>query len=146
MFMTPGRKKNIAGTTVFVGMLVLGIGTALWTLNHQLGAQVTEGTVVALNEKVVQGKEGESRFWVPVIEYQVNGKKHMCKGLIGRGPTSYAVGEKVDVTYQPRYPEAGRLDTFAETWLASAILLPAGIVCTILSVFLLRWARAPVLR
>jgi len=134
---------SIAQFMIFFGivLLILGLVISIRPLGHVLGSRVTLGRVIGVDEYEFNNP-AVYRYWVPIVEYEVDGKRHKFKGVVGRKWTEYSLGDRVEVIYQPRHPEWGRLNLFEEIWPWYAILFPIGVVVTTVGLFLLPGSRA----
>jgi hypothetical protein len=92
-------------------------------------AEKTQATVVDVEER---RSEGDLMFY-PVFSFtDREGNTHEIRSSVGANPPSYAIGDRVDVYYNPDYPERNKLDRFVSLWLGPAILAFMGLILIVL--------------
>jgi hypothetical protein len=132
-----------------MGLLGTAIGAAIgwssWRTSSE--AQRTQGRVVELARVEgprTPGPKGQpvsnNPGLAPVVEYQVGGQTYRIQGQVSSSSPAYAVGESVDVLYQPDRPAEGRIDSFAEKWLAALVFGGGGLLFTLIG-FGMLWSR-----
>ena len=75
----------------------------------------TEGVVTA----VVSGDEDAD---IARVQYRAAGKTFEIQSETATSPAAFHVGETVTVLYQSEKPEAGRIDSFSQTWLMPIVI------------------------
>ena len=101
-----------------VSLLVFGVVSR----NRSVCTEETRGTVVD-----VIRIEDDSMLY-PVVRYTVRGILYTKRSLSGSNPSVYAVGDEVDVFYNPDSPEEYVLGDAYEVRSISAMLTLVGIV------------------
>ena len=112
-------------------MLLLSIGSAIYTIRFLSHSIQTTGTVVDIVEQTDKDG-GHSRF--PVYEYRTSdGVTHKVKSSMSDGEP-YSTGETIPVRYLPTSPQSARIDNFAHHWflpiftgIASVFLICLGV-------------------
>jgi hypothetical protein len=92
-------------------------------------ATTTEGTVVALRERVSTDENKKKVSYAPVVTFVTGtGKKFEFLSTAGSNPPAYTVGQKVEVLYLPADPRNARIHDFISLWGIELILGLAGAV------------------
>ncbi|WP_164101411.1 DUF3592 domain-containing protein [Candidatus Laterigemmans baculatus] len=108
---------------------LVGMGLAIYSVSVGFGKTATRGTVV---EMVGSGMTS------PVVEYRVNGAVHRVHGSVSSSSPTYAIGDVVEVLYNPHNPTVAKINTFRERWLFPVVMVGAGLNAILLS-FVLPW-------
>lgn len=66
--------------------------------------------------------------FAPLVQYQFAEQTHRIQGHIASSTPGYAVGDPVSVLVHPDRPAEGRIDSFAEKWLAPLAFLGGGLL------------------
>ncbi len=104
-----------------VGLLLLSIAAYLFFQEKEFiaHAQTSTGKVTALRRNV-DSKGGVTYY--PEVSYTTpDGKVHVFDSNYGSNPASYAVGEEVEIYYQPGKPAEAEIKGFMSQWLAVMI-------------------------
>jgi len=125
----PGWLAIIFCLAFFGAFPALGIYYLVGAVHQGIDAEVTQGTVIALEPE--RHRTGERETYFAVVEYQVGNKHYRCRGPATSPPLHYA-GQKVQVLYQRQAPEVGFIDSFVDRWLA-------GLLCTVIGLPLFAW-------
>jgi ribosomal protein L21E len=109
-----------------LGFFIVGIGVVRIILRRQLfknGIRVP-GTVVRIDESFEDGKP----MYHPVFTYQtVKGETITNRRAIGSNPTSFSVGEKVKIIYDPTEKDNYIVDNFRGN-IVGYLIAAAGII------------------
>lgn len=103
---------------LLIGLVLLGngVGHGRRTRAFLGKARAATGRVIALER--VPASSDEQETWRPVIEFTTDrGYPARCKALASSNPPAYAVGERVEVLYDPARPAEGRIRSFTDLWL-----------------------------
>ena len=103
--------------------LVIGLALLVWNGHFVLGAATAKGTVTDLIKTTARG--GQVKFRAK-ISYDVAGKTYSGHATWAANPSTYEVGEHVQVLYDPDDPSSMMLDTFYEKWAMSLIFIGIG--------------------
>lgn len=131
---------------LLVGLPFSGIGAceAIKTareLEHGLRAQ---GTVVE-NRLVSDQRDGiDEHAYVPVVEFR-NARGELARFTDENGslPPDYAVGEHVEVAFDPNAPSHARITSWKRLWLVPTLLIVVGLLpATVCAIVLRRISRA----
>jgi hypothetical protein len=124
---------------LLVGMLCttigIGLGWSSWSILFD--AQRTEGAVaefarVASPKNPAKGQPPNPKPGLaPVVQYQVGDQTYHIRGNVSSSGPAYTVGDKVYVLYPADKPADGRIDSFAENWLAPLALGGGGLLFTL---------------
>jgi hypothetical protein len=121
-------------TAIFGGLIpILGIGllvgsALVYRANERSRESgfLTTGTVVAMAERY--DEDGDMLF-APVVRYTTtDGKDVEFTGGMWSRPASYAVGDTVEVFFQPGDPHGAEIDTTFSRYAAPAVLGLVGLV------------------
>jgi len=144
-----GRGANrlyIGCITVFVNLFFMafclwGVYAAYVSWQLETNGERTSGTVVRLDEQ--DDADGGCCTYVPIVEFEVDGKTYSFEGDTASDPPQYDVNENVPVLYDPSDPNTAQINKFSERWLMPIILIPAMIFASIiLTFFMIRaWRR-----
>lgn len=141
------RPKKGCGCVLAIFLLV-GIGLGGWgaysaieNYNYKQTAHSIQGSVVELESR--RSSEGGTVYYPVVRWYAPNGSFHEFTGNFGTSPSAYAVGEEVEVLYDPADYTTARLGGTFGLWGASAVLIFMGAVFFGLAAFAM---TAPVRR
>jgi hypothetical protein len=130
--MTRGRLFTLVGGIFgLVGLVLLGVGIALAasTANFLASAERTDGTVVAVTERISSSTDGRrSTAWYPTVEYTVGGRQYSFSSSVGTNPPAYAEGDTVPVAYDPADPADAQIASTWSAYLAALIVGGIGIV------------------
>ncbi len=87
--------------------------------------------------------EGGCCTYVPIIEFQAEGKTYSFDGNTASDPPQYDVNENVPVLYNPSDPNTAQINKFSDRWLMPIILIPAMILTSIITTFFMirAWRR-----
>jgi hypothetical protein len=102
---------------------LIGIAFGCYSASFAFGTVDVQGTVV----RIESGS--------PVVQFDVQGKRHEYKSSISSTSPSYRVGEKVSVLYRLRDPASVQINTFTDRWLFPAAFTAAGIICVLVGTF-----------
>ena len=108
--------KGVAGCVVFIflvpflfgGLLSLYTGIVPYLKDSYLTKHCTEsvvGEVIAVEKNTVTGKRSRDVFYVPVLEYTLNGKTHTQRMQSFFIDTELEEGDKVTIFVDPDKPE-----------------------------------------
>jgi hypothetical protein len=160
---TPTRVHPSALGCITVPFLLIAIITLAWGARTQWAkgelarnGEVVSGRVTALrfeasNPSVVRSTRdsGTARGESPVVAFATRtGEARSVVGSVNRRPAPWAVGELVEVVYDPANPRRADLRTEVAGWKlwfgiwCAVAMLPAAIACLPL-VLMLRQRRAP---
>ena len=103
--------------TLAIGLAVLGLSIGMVVEHRQFASTAlrTEGVVTA----VVSGDEDAD---IARVQYRAAGKTFEIQSETATSPAAFHVGETVTVLYQSEKPEAGRIDSFSQTWLMPIVI------------------------
>ncbi len=121
-----------------VVFLSIGLGLAFWEWAFLRTAQTTAGTVVRLEERTRGEGRGRVHNYAPVFEFEVDGKRHEIVSKVASNPASAAVGDRVEVLYDPANPERAQIKSFLTQWFLPLIFTVLGIVPTVVGTVLLK--------
>lgn len=116
------------------------IGNYIWEDEQFIKkAELTQGTVVAIEESVSVDDEGRSSTgYYPVFEYSFRGATGRHTSTINFGSTNYLIGELVDVYVDPSQPDHVIIDTFTERWGYYLLFGAFALMFTIMGIVMMR--------
>ncbi|HSL43171.1 MAG TPA: DUF3592 domain-containing protein [Anaerolineales bacterium] len=125
----------------FAGFCLWGAYAAYTGWQLQTKGVTTTGTVVRLDER--SSGDGGCCTYVPVVDFQVQDRIYTFEGDNASYPPAYAVGEQVEVRYDPNNPNSAQIDSLLERWIFPVIIIPTMIMAAlILNFFMIRaWMR-----
>jgi len=84
-------------------------------------AESARGTVVEM--------AGDRDGYAPVVKFRTaKGRERSFEEAGRSNPPSYAVGERVQVLYDPKHPDDARIDSFSDLWALPMILGGMGVL------------------
>jgi len=133
MLRADGGRGRRAPTFLFAVLLLIDLGLlggaaflVIDTRGDIARADRADGTVVALIGE--QGSDGGTVYYPRVRYVTRSGNPMEFTGSVGSSPPAFDVGEIVGVLYDPAAPEAARIDSFFQLWLAPLILGGIGLM------------------
>jgi len=129
----PFHTKRWAGYFLAVGgiaMIVAGIWYGAESMAFLDTAARTDGTVIALKrERSAKGMALDH----PVVRFThpESGEAVEFKSRFGIWPSPFAVGEPVEVAYDPADPSQAKIDSFWTIWLLPLLLALFGLACLV---------------
>ena len=132
---------TILANLFFMAFCLWGVYAAYISWQLQTNGETTTGTVVRLDEQ--SDAEGGCCTYVPIIEFQAEGKTYSFDGNTASDPPQYDVNENVPVLYNPSDPNTAQINKFSDRWLMPIILIPAMILTSIITTFFMirAWRR-----
>ena len=118
--------------------LVVALGTAGQRAALIYSGLRADGTVVA------KRSSGSSRVtYAPVFQFTANdGRAYIVNADVYGQESAFRFGQHVPVLYQPRHPEAARIDAFAQLWTFPLVVGVVGAGFSIIPAFVIRqWLR-----
>jgi hypothetical protein len=110
----------VAGPCLLVAALVTAINTALFL--HR--SQAAPGVVVSL--RTVESSDGDAPTYAPVFSFTADGIEHTISSHSSSNPPEFRVGQKIQVRYEPRYPDQARIDSHWQIWAFSDVFAAVG--------------------
>ncbi|MEM6750282.1 MAG: DUF3592 domain-containing protein [Planctomycetota bacterium] len=149
--MSPNNKASRIAVKVglvvaLAGIAVLGLATgrAASTYTFLKTAIVTQAQV-ADNQQQLGGQNG--RTYRPTFAFDDQaGQRHEVQSDAGSSEWGFAVGQTVEVVYDPDNPQDVRLNTFGGLWSWAAILAGMGAVVMVLGLVVAASAHKTALR
>jgi hypothetical protein len=146
--------KNQDGVAQIVGLILLLAGLGLLagsahTYRQQAAfvdaSQKAAGVVIGnyWRENRIQGGGETPGAWAPVVRYEdARGNLITFTSEIGNYPSpDYAIGEEVEVLYDPDDPRHAEIGDFMTLWLIPVVLFGIGIVMALFGGILLGSAK-----
>jgi hypothetical protein len=132
---------TIFANLFFMAFCLWGVYAAFVSWRLETNGETTTGVVARLTEQ--SDAEGGCCTYVPIIEFQADGKTYSFDGGTASDPPQYEVNEEVSVLYDPSDPNTAQINKFSERWLLPIIIIPAMIFASIiLTFFMVRaWRR-----
>jgi len=132
---------TILANLFFMAFCLWGVYAAYISWQLQTNGETTTGTVVRLDEQ--SDAEGGCCTYVPIVEFQAEGKTYSFDGNTASDPPQYDVNENVPVLYNPSDPNTAQINKFSDRWLMPIILIPAMILTSIITTFFMirAWRR-----
>ena len=123
--------KRWAGYFLLVGGIVMAIAGACQILEGKGFLDATEraeGTIIALERKTSAKGLPEDH---PVVLFTApeSGLTFPFKSRFGMWPSPFAVGEKVEVAYNPANPGQARINSFWTIWFVPILIGAFGLAC-----------------
>jgi len=113
--------RRLARATLGAGALLFLLAGGLAARSALLlaGAAAAPGTVVAL-ERRTAGADGSA---AALVRFRAaDGTEHLIRSALWSSPPEFAVGEAVEVVYDPASPAAARIRSFPELWAVPVVL------------------------
>ena len=132
---------TILANLFFMAFCLWGVYAAYISWQLETNGETTTGIVVRLDEQ--SDADGGCCTYVPIVEFQAEGKIYSFDGNTASDPPEYDVDEVVPVLYDPSDPNKAQINKFSDRWLMPIILIPAMIFASIiLTFFMIRaWRR-----
>jgi len=132
---------TILANLFFMAFCLWGAYAAYESWQLENNGETTMGMVVGLDER--DDSDGGCCVYVPVVEFQADGKTYSFYGDTASYPPAYDVNERVSVLYDPSDPNTAQIDKFSERWLMPIILIPSMIIASIIVTFFMvrAWRR-----
>jgi len=124
---------TILANLFFMAFCLWGVYAAYVSWQLETNGETTTGVVVRLDEQ--SDAEGGCCTYVPIVEFQADGKTYSFDGNTASDPPQYQVNEEVPVLYDPSDPNTAQIDKFSDRWLMPIILIPAMILASIILTF-----------
>jgi hypothetical protein len=125
----------------FMAFCLWGVYAGYISWKLQTNGEKTEGTVVRLNEQ--NDSDGNCCTYVPVVEFEADGRTYSFEGGTASDPPAYETGERVPVLYDPADPETAQIDKWSERWLFPMLIIPAMIIAALVTTVVMfrAWRR-----
>ena len=132
---------TILANLFFMAFCLWGVYAAYISWQLEINGKTTTGVVVRLDEQ--SDAEGGCCTYVPIVEFQAEGKTYSFDGNTASDPPQYDVNENVPVLYNPSDPNTAQINKFSDRWLMPIILIPAMILTSIITTFFMirAWRR-----
>jgi hypothetical protein len=132
---------TVIANLFFMAFCLWGVYAAYVSWQLETNGKTTAGVVVRLDEQT--DAEGGCCTYVPIVEFQVDGKTYSFDGNTASDPPEYDVNENVPVLYDPSDPSTAQINKFSDRWLMPIILIPSMIFTSILVTFFMirAWHR-----
>ncbi len=116
---------------VFVGLVLLVIGVVLLRGRHRSQHTCT-ATTMGIVSDITSRATYSGVVFSPLFEYEVNGLKYIKSSPVSSSKINYAIGEPVEVRYNPNDPHEHYLprDTSGKT--LAIVLTLVGVACLII--------------
>lgn len=116
---------------VFVGLVFLAIGIVLLRGRHRSQHACTATTMGVVSDITSRATHNGVVF-SPLFEYEVDGLKYIKSSPVSSSKINYAIGEPVEVRYNPNDPHEHYLprDTSGKT--LAIVLTLVGVACLII--------------
>jgi len=127
---------------LIVALFVLGVGLLYGNESWQLAqnGRSVAGKVVDFQQRV--SDEDEQVSYAPIVEYRIDGQTYRFAGDNYKNRPAYAIGEAVDVLYDPEEPDQARMNDFANLWGIPLALVGVGVLLLVISLGMLRRKRS----
>jgi hypothetical protein len=132
---------------VFAGLTLMGSPFAaigvyeVIQASQDLGHSARARGTVSANRLLVDRRDGnEEHSYQPVIEFRDSaGLSRRFTDPVGSLPPDYAVGDTVELAYEPKDPGHARIVSWKRVWLVPSLLIGVGLLPGL--VFLIFWWR-----
>ena len=124
---------TIFANLFFMAFCLWGVYAAYISWQLQTNGKTTTGIVTRLEEQ--SSPENGCCTYVPVIEFEVDGRTYSFEGGTASNPPAYHLNEEVTVLYDPADPNTAQIDKFLERWLMPILLIPSMICTSIIVTF-----------
>ncbi|WP_426958567.1 DUF3592 domain-containing protein [Muricoccus radiodurans] len=130
------RLARLVGWIFFpVGLLLLALG--VWLFLDARAFVARADTAEAVVSSLSRNREGGT---APVFRFVTReGRAVEAPSNVFSSPPAWTVGERATLRYDPAAPERASPATFVGTYLAPAILLPLGVIFTLVGALVLRF-------
>lgn len=101
----------------------------------------TTGEVVRLDERWDTDSDGaRSKAYYPEFSYKVEGRNYSVVSNSGSNPSSFRIGEQVEVLYNPNNPIEGRINSFLQLYIMPFCfgIMGFALACSSLILFLFK--------
>lgn len=110
-----------------IGFMGTGFGIYLGidTLTFKHRALTTTGTIIEIDSK----HDDDTTLYTPIASFQTtDGQTLTVRSRVSSSYTSFSVGDKVEILYDPAKPSEARLATVGNQWLPTIFLIPFGLI------------------
>ncbi len=136
---------TVLANLFFMAFCLWGVYSASISWRLETTGETTTGIVTRLDEQ--SDAEGGCCTYVPVIEFEANGKTYSFSGDTASDPPQFEINEKVSVLYDPLDPQIAQINKWSQRWLFPILIIPAMIFASILVTFFMirAWRRGETL-
>jgi hypothetical protein len=135
---------RVAVVFVILGV-VMASAAGFWALRKQAflsRAHHVTGTVIDVDASRSSSSH-RSVTYHPVVRFELaGGEAHVFRGTVGTNPSSFSVGDAVDVAYDPADPRHAELDTISEQWMGPLVVGGLGALFATIGAVILLVRRA----
>lgn len=130
------------GVPIVIGLLFFVLGICL--LISSIVAFIKKRRQVANSSsatgvvtELVRGMGQRGYLYYPQVQFTTaSGQTVSFNSSVGSNPAGYAVGQNVEVVYDPRNPQQAEIDSATSLWVVPGCLLGMGLVFTVLGLVL----------
>ena len=116
------------------GMSLFAVKRIIETINFIRASSRAVGTVAGYAS--ARNSDGGAMY-LPVLEFTTAGGKIVrVTSTVASNPPAYKIGEKTDVLFLKRNPQAARINSFSEMWLVTFILTIISFVCLTVAILI----------
>ncbi len=116
-------------------ILVTLINILIRTIKKKRCTAAVTGVITDVAEKVIRRNGVRTREYVPTVEYTIDGTTYSRKYIRAYHASTYAVGQKVEVRYNPNRPE--EINRRGMSNKADLVMLGIGVVIGLAGVVML---------
>ncbi len=136
-----GLFRWVLGGSLLLGspFVLIGACEAVETSAELRRSLRAQGTVVD-NRLVIDHRDGfEEQAYQPVVEYRdADGRLRRFSDPAGSLPPDHAVGEAVEVAFDPHDPAKARLTSWKRLWLVPTLLVSVGLLPALVCALIFR--------
>ena len=130
--------KIFSQALIGIGLVLLIIGGVLYAMNLVFvnQAELVSGTVISLSRDI--DPDYNSELLCPVVKYTTKAGQNLSfNSDVCSSPANYAVGDQLQVYYNPQVPTQAQIKDFWSQNLAAVTMAGTGLPFIVLGVFLL---------
>lgn len=115
--------------SIGVLMLIFAFKRFIETMVFLRASLKASGTVV--NLATARNSDGHTMY-LPVIEFKTAGGANVrFNSTVASQPPAYSIGEKVEIRFLRKNPQAAKINSFWEIWMVTLVVGAIGVVCLI---------------
>lgn len=135
-------KKLALPLALIFGLGLLGFSAKFGFSTYRLKESASIAMGVVVDYETIRSSDGKT--YAPIIEFETShGDKISFQSKMSSSRPKYALGQEIELLYDPLYPDDARINTFFALWGAAIIAGIMGAFVTALSSLLLFFTSTP---
>jgi hypothetical protein len=121
-------ERVVPGLFAFIGLCLLVVSVLLFLNTRRFINSSARATGTVVSHNTSRSSDGDISYY-PVISFQTqDGRTIEFQSGAGSSSRSPAVGQTVELLYDPRNPQSAEINSFGSLWLAPLILSALGTI------------------